>query len=292
MGNIITASDNSVTAAADLDLPENLSFSEWSDLGRRLLKAHTRTQWQLGEWWLRGRRFDSRRESLLEEWGVQRHTVENYAWVCNVFRDISRRREQLSFGHHEAVAKMGADEAGQLLDWCLEDVEANGRPRSRTELRREVYLRKRMQAFQRSGVQGSPDEPSISAWVVWRPSMPPESPDDSSPPYVSRSRAALAESPDDSTGGDPFPAPRAAPSVEPLPPRDRIVAMAKAKAAIEAVSAEELVSVIKKLPQGKRPEVFQAAIEALSAEELARVIGRLSEGKREVIRSAAVVYYH
>jgi hypothetical protein len=44
------------------------------------------------------------------------HTVANYANVCRAFSTTSRRRDVLSFGHHEAVAALPAREADKLLD--------------------------------------------------------------------------------------------------------------------------------------------------------------------------------
>ena len=65
----------------------------------------------------------------------------------------SRRREALSFAHHEVVASLPEAEQDDLLDWC---VRGNDRPRSREELREEkrhrdyeknkiVFSRPRMQ---------------------------------------------------------------------------------------------------------------------------------------------------
>jgi hypothetical protein len=41
------------------------------------------------------------------------------AWVAKAF-ETSRRREVLSFNHHEEVAALPPDEADALLDWCEE----------------------------------------------------------------------------------------------------------------------------------------------------------------------------
>jgi hypothetical protein len=54
--------------------------------------------------------------------------------------DLRHRRETLSFGHHAEVASLPQEEADGLLDWCEENAEANGRPRTRSELRDKVKI--------------------------------------------------------------------------------------------------------------------------------------------------------
>jgi hypothetical protein len=78
------------------------------------------------------------RKQQVEDWsGLSFQTCENYGGVCRRF-EPPRRREVLSFGHHETVAYLPPDKADALLDWCLEDTET---PRSRRELRDEVRQR-------------------------------------------------------------------------------------------------------------------------------------------------------
>ena len=62
------------------------------------------------------------------------HSCENDAVVARAFVG-SRRREALSFAHHEAVASLPPEEADRLLDWAEETIAEKGRPRPRQELR-------------------------------------------------------------------------------------------------------------------------------------------------------------
>jgi hypothetical protein len=124
-----------------LELSENLGFDGWRQLGERLAQGHTSLQWWLGDWWQYGSRFN-RRDEIAALFGLEPHTIENYAAVCRRF-DVSRRRERLTFSHHAEVASMDiADEQDELLDWCEETLPATGRPRSRAALRHEVSRRR------------------------------------------------------------------------------------------------------------------------------------------------------
>jgi hypothetical protein len=130
-----------VVTSLSLEIRGGVSFEHWRAIGVRLGRANSRIQWYIGDWWIYGEdRYDSRRYEVLDEFGVHYHTCENYAVVSRAF-DGSRRRESLSFSHHEVVASLPPGEQDKLLDWCLEGAEANGRPRSRGELRQEVKQR-------------------------------------------------------------------------------------------------------------------------------------------------------
>jgi len=54
-----------------------------------------------------------------EDWEGLGQTCMDAAWVAKAF-GTSRRREVLSFNHHEEVAALPPDEADALLDWCEE----------------------------------------------------------------------------------------------------------------------------------------------------------------------------
>jgi hypothetical protein len=66
----------------------------------------------------------------------------NAAAVCKKF-ETSRRRELLTFSHHETVAHLPPHEADAWLSWCEKPIAATGRPRSRHELRKALDERKR-----------------------------------------------------------------------------------------------------------------------------------------------------
>jgi hypothetical protein len=55
--------------------------------------------------------------------------------VSRAFKETSRRREVLTFTHHELVAGLDPARADALLAWCEEPIAAGGKRRSTRELR-------------------------------------------------------------------------------------------------------------------------------------------------------------
>jgi hypothetical protein len=101
-----------VALSADLD-PER-----WRAIGTDLCCFGRAIPWWVGDWWAFGEhRYGARRE-ITEDPGWQGpayRTCANSAAVCRAF-EISRRREALSFSHHEAVAALPTAEQDRLLD--------------------------------------------------------------------------------------------------------------------------------------------------------------------------------
>jgi hypothetical protein len=125
-----------------LELPPDTAFEIWVETGRKLAKAANAIQWWWGDWWAFGETRYGQRISQLSESGcpLAPETLMNYAVVCRRF-EPSRRREVLSFSHHQVVAPLPAAEAGRLLDWAAETIPTQGRPRSVKELRDECERR-------------------------------------------------------------------------------------------------------------------------------------------------------
>src|SRR6185369_6949075 len=89
-------------------LPRAMDEVDWIKCGQFLSRVEGAVQWWIGDWWRHG----SEREygdgmELAQRVGVNYGTVFNYAFVCNAF-ESSRRREGLSFGHHQAVAGLSS----------------------------------------------------------------------------------------------------------------------------------------------------------------------------------------
>jgi hypothetical protein len=121
--------------AVSLDLPDELPFEDWRDMGAAFGRASTTLQWLIGDWWHYGCHRYGDRIQAVESWvGLSFQACEDCAWVCGKF-EASRRREVLSFTHHREVAGLDPTEADRLLDWSMLD-EKNFR--STRELREEV----------------------------------------------------------------------------------------------------------------------------------------------------------
>jgi hypothetical protein len=115
-----------------LRLPRQLPFERWLQVGRQLADIYTSSAWCLGDWLVYGEAaYDGRYREAIERTSLDYQTLRNYAWVAKRF-SLSRRRENLSFGHHAEVAAL----QGAEQDFWLRKAEELGW--SVKHLRREV----------------------------------------------------------------------------------------------------------------------------------------------------------
>jgi hypothetical protein len=251
-------------SAVGLNLPENLSFEEWREIGRKLGRAKSTLQWWIADWWVHGEHQYGERTHQVESLGLSFQTCANYGRVARAFRETSRRRELLSFAHHEAVAALKPEDANQLLNWCLEGVAEGKRDRRRVwELRNEITSRRIKTAeearideevaaaLKKVVVTKVVHEPSTVTVSILRPE-PPERP------------IAAQQGLDDSGYGGPVPAKLAALTVEPPPPIDRVAVAATAIGHLEFDKA--LAVVLDWFNQRTQPErnAIRAAIRSIS----------------------------
>jgi len=118
-----------IVGAVRLGLPADLDHARWCEIGTNLWRLERALAWWVGDWWAFGEhRYGARREITEHPgWqGLAYQTCANAAAVCRAF-EISRRREALSFSHHEAVAALAPAEQDRLLD----QAEREGWPRRR-----------------------------------------------------------------------------------------------------------------------------------------------------------------
>ena len=93
----------------------NMTRVEWMELGDILHKIERGVKWWLGDWWLYGERKYGEGAAQAADVGQDLHTLQNAAWVASRV-EPSRRREDLSHSHHEAVAKLEPEEQDRWLD--------------------------------------------------------------------------------------------------------------------------------------------------------------------------------
>jgi len=111
-----------------------LSFTEWRDLGRQLGLVARASQWWIGDWINFGA--GAYGEKYLEAVAVTGYDVGSLmdmAYVASRF-EISRRRENLSWSHHQELASLPPADQDELLD--LAEREHWSRKRLRGELRK------------------------------------------------------------------------------------------------------------------------------------------------------------
>lgn len=119
------------TTATGLELPEGLTFEDWSGVGQVLRHMERSVMWWLGDWWRYGERAYGEAASQAAPTGYSLKTVQTAAWVADQI-ESSRRLEDLSWSHHQAVAALAPPDADALL----EKAEADGW--STRDLRQEV----------------------------------------------------------------------------------------------------------------------------------------------------------
>jgi hypothetical protein len=95
-----------------------MTLDQWAGVGKIFGRATTSMRWLLGDWWAFGKFDYGDKCRALAASGIDLdvHTLTNYSGVSKAFSTMSRRRDILSFGHHEAVCTLAAREADALLD--------------------------------------------------------------------------------------------------------------------------------------------------------------------------------
>ncbi len=82
------------------------SFEGWVNEVEVAITVRARLPWKIGDLLNYGEaNYGERYAQALDERMVEYHTVQNWRWVCRAF-EPSRRREALSWSHHEAVAAL------------------------------------------------------------------------------------------------------------------------------------------------------------------------------------------
>jgi hypothetical protein len=102
-------------------VPErDLDLAEWSRAGQRLGTMNRCSPWWLGDWIRYGNaKFGEKYSRSAKITGYDVQTLMNMVYVASRF-EISRRRENLSWSHHEAVASLNVDDQAWWLDQAIE----------------------------------------------------------------------------------------------------------------------------------------------------------------------------
>lgn len=108
---------------ASLNLPPGLDYHDWRRVGQKLLACNDSVQFWIGDWINYGEANygDKYAEALAMfgteergQYGYEEHTLHNFASVAKRV-ESSRRREKLSWSHHEIVAALPPDKQSELL---------------------------------------------------------------------------------------------------------------------------------------------------------------------------------
>jgi hypothetical protein len=93
----------------------NLSYQQWEAIGQRIANIADASAWWIGDWLLHGQwTYGRKYEAVIEVTGYKKQTLKNLAWVAGRYQ-LSRRRDNLTIGHHETVASLAPHEADHWL---------------------------------------------------------------------------------------------------------------------------------------------------------------------------------
>lgn len=93
----------------------------WGALTERLIAAHHRLEWAIADAINFGEQaYGERYAQWVEETGLAKRTLQNIASIGRRV-EASRRREGVSFSHHEAVASLAPADQELLLDRAVDE---------------------------------------------------------------------------------------------------------------------------------------------------------------------------
>ncbi len=108
-----------------------LTFEQWAAIGGTLQRMGRAWQWWIGDWILHGaEHYAETYAAAIDTTGLEVQTLSN---IASVSRRIpaSRRREELSWSHHEAVACLPAAEQDEWLARAIAEGMTVARLRAR-----------------------------------------------------------------------------------------------------------------------------------------------------------------
>jgi HTH domain found in ParB protein len=110
------------------ELPENLTYDEWAQIGQTFQRILNAAMWWLGSWWLHGEHHYGERAAQAAPLGYKADTLTRAARVCERIPP-EERDERLSFGHYVALARLETRPRGRIRDqaiaenWTVRDTE-------------------------------------------------------------------------------------------------------------------------------------------------------------------------
>ena len=118
----------------------DLSYEEYIGIGKQIGKAEAACQWWIGDWYNAGHGYGDH-AAACEEAGIDFGRAANCGMTCKQF-EFSRRRENVSFSHHQEIARIDdISTQEKLLDKC--EPGPDGEP----EIKNVKELRKKVSAF-------------------------------------------------------------------------------------------------------------------------------------------------
>jgi len=103
--------------STSLDIPQDATEDEWSEVGQTLLQIQGSIQWHLGDWLVYGdtREWGETYKRLAAQFEYEVQTLRVLAMVARSVHPLIRN-QQLSFAHHRLVAGLSPEKQRQWLD--------------------------------------------------------------------------------------------------------------------------------------------------------------------------------
>jgi N6-adenosine-specific RNA methylase IME4 len=99
-----------------LVLPEGLAFKDWDNIGSCLRLVEGSMQWWVGDWLNYGERsYGEMYAQAIDETDLSYGRLRNIKFVASNI-ELSRRRDNLTFTHHEEVASLSSKEQDLFLN--------------------------------------------------------------------------------------------------------------------------------------------------------------------------------
>ena|SRR5215218_4937511 len=120
-----------------LVIPETVSFDRWLLLGQALQQMDRSIKWWVGDWLIHGEERawgDKYPQAIQEATGYHYDSLRKAAFVSERIESV-RRRTDLSWSHHDAVASLEREEQEEVLEkasakgWSVRDTREEARER-------------------------------------------------------------------------------------------------------------------------------------------------------------------
>jgi len=114
--NRLTFPQGVALAPSSLTIVADLLFEEWTRLGETLKVVHHASLFWLGDWLTYGeQQYGEMYAQAVDVTDYEAGTLRNAKWVASRI-ELSRRRDNLSWSHHQEVAPLEPDEQDEWMD--------------------------------------------------------------------------------------------------------------------------------------------------------------------------------
>lgn len=118
----LTLPKGALVTPVALIMPEGFTMNEWKKTGMTIKMLAKGAQWWVGDWLNFGEaRYGEKYSQYINDIGLAYGTLANYQSIGGKFVP-GRRREELSFGHHESVLALeNPDQQDEFLEKAVQE---------------------------------------------------------------------------------------------------------------------------------------------------------------------------